>query len=346
MTTADRTSRARRTWRQRTGTAGIYATVFAVVGALVFAAILLYRRLSIPLADQITPHPILSSRPTTVPVWVDPVGLEVEALFGLRLVPLVAAVGLWVGSILVVALAAGLAWWWADESTSAPLPPVSRLGSLAVYALVTTGPLYVLVPWLQGLGSTISTDEISLLIGVSIVAAALWIGAVLVIASVSVRLGRDTSLWSIPLSRFEYMALYAGAVVVALLILAVGSWSTPRLDQVSWVGIGGAFGIVALFGIAGRLFVAPVAIIRDGRGPIDAARWSNESIADSGKTGEAVLFAFWVALFVRLAAHLSTVPSDPVAGLGLATVLGTAAVGSIHALKIASLYRDVHGAET
>ncbi|MCU4716582.1 hypothetical protein [Halapricum hydrolyticum] len=322
-------------------TVAIYAAVFAAVGALSFGTILAYRWLSIPLADRISVNFALSVRPTTIPVWVDPVGLVVGALFGLRPVPLVAAVGLWAGSIVGVALAAGLAWWWTDEGVSARMPPFSRLGYLVGYALLTTGPLYALVPWLRDLGTEVTETELALLIGVLIVATLLWIGAILVIALVSVGVGRDTSLWSMPLSRFEYAAIYAGAVVVALLVIALGSWSTPRLDQVSWTGIAGMFGIVAIVVVAGRLFVAPVTIIRDGRGPIEAIRWSNESIADRRLTGNTAVFVFVVAFLVRLNAYFVTVPSDPVAGLALATVVGTAAVGLIHASEMESVYRIV-----
>ena len=343
MTVAERANRDRRTWRQRARAIAMYVAIFAVAGTVAFAAILLYRQLSIPLADQITTHPVFSSRPTAVPVWVDPVGLEVEALFGLRLVPLVAAVGLWAGSIGAVALAAGLAWWWwSDKSTSARLPPLSRLGYLVVYALVTTGPLYVLVPWLRDLGSAISEPELGLLIGLAIVATALWAGAILVVTALdSTLFGRSTSLWSMPPSRLQHVVIYAGAVVAALLVFALGFLSTPRFDQISWVGLAGALGIVAIVVVSGQLFVAPVTIVRDGRGPIEAIRWSNASIADSGAMGEAILSVFSLSVFVRGAAHLTTVPADPIVGLALATIAGTAVVGSIHALQMASVYRTI-----
>lgn len=341
MTTAARSRRERRTWRQRASTAATYALVFAVVGVLAFGAILAYRQLSIPLADRIASSPILSVRPTTVPVWVDPVGLEGGALFGLRPVPLVAAVGLSVGPAVAVALAAGLGWWWTDRSSSGRLPPLARLGYLVGYAFVTTGPLYVLVPWLRDLESRIAQPELALLIGVAIIATGLWVGIVLVIAVASIQWGKAASLWSMPLSQFERAAIFAGTVVLALLVLAFGSWSTPRFGQVSWVGIAGVIGIVATILIAGRLFVAPVTIIRDGRGPIEAIRWSNESIADSGTTWKAVLIVFWVGVLVRWAATLATFPSDPVVGLALATVVGTALVGSLHAMAMARIYRDV-----
>jgi|GEM_PF-2744977 len=335
------TPRKRRTWRQRTGAVAVYTAIFTVVGTLSFGAILAYRRLSIPLADRISTNPILSVRPTMVPVWVDPVILEPAALFGLYPIPLVAAIGLWVGPVIAVTLGAGLVWWWSDPNTSARLPPLSRLGYLVGYAFVTVGVVHVLTPPLRELGTEISETELTLLIGVLIVATLLWIGIILAIALVSVWRGKDASLWSMPLSRFEYAAIYAGAIVVALLAMALGSWSTPRLEQVSWVGIAGALGIVAVVVVAGRLFVAPVTIIRDGRGPIEAIRWSNSSIANSGMTTRTVLIVFWVGVFVRWAAHLTTVASNPVVGLALATVVGTALVGSLHALLMVYVYRDV-----
>ena len=341
---ASHTPRKRRTWRQRTGTVAVYTAIFTVVGTLSFGAILAYRRLSIPLADRISTNPILSVRPTMVPVWVDPVILEPAALFGLYPIPLVAAIGLWVGSVIAVTLGAGLAWWWTDPNTSARLPPLSRLGYLVGYAFVTVAIVHVLAPPLRELGTEVSEAELTLLIGVPIIATLLWIGVtlgILAISLVSVRRGTDASLWSMSLSRFEYVAIYAGAIVVALLAMALGSWSTPRLAQVSWVGIAGVLGIVAVVVVAGRLFVAPVTIIRDGRGPIEAIRWSNTSIANSGMTTRTVLIVFWVGVFVRWAAHLTTVASNPVVGLALATVVGTALVGSLHALLMAYVYRDV-----
>jgi len=110
------------------------------------------------------------------------------------------------------------------------------------------------------------------------------------------------------------------------------SWEIAGRGIIGWIAL--AVGFVVL----GRLFVAPVTIVRDGRRPLAAIRWSNEQIAVHGLTRWTAPAVGLFGVFSHFGARLSTILADPFLGLVLSTVLGTGVVGLGHALAMDLAY--------
>jgi len=166
----------------------------------------------------------------------------------------------------------------------------------------------------------------------------LWTGAVVVMALASGFIwwhlegdeqssGRITALGR----RFGWTSVLAvGAIVVT-----VGT--TDLLYRLSVPRVLGEFVLAVAFG---RAFVAPVTIITDGRGPIEAIRWSNRAIGDAGKTSTTVGIVLVVAFF----RYFSTVLSGIFGSWGVlafSVIAGTALLGTVHAFAMLYIYNQV-----
>ncbi|QGN06383.1 hypothetical protein Hrd1104_03110 [Halorhabdus sp. CBA1104] len=136
----------------------------------------------------------------------------------------------------------------------------------------------------------------------------------------------------LPFSRFGYLCLY-GVVLAGLTDLL--SWEIAGLGTLRWIVL------AATLVVLGRLFVAPVTIVRDGRRPLAAIRWSNERVSDHGLTRWTAPAVGLLGALGHFTARLSTIPSDPFLGLVLATVIGTAILGLGHALAMDLVYWPV-----
>ena len=115
---------------------------FVTVGLVFVFSVDALGRLGIPLDDT-------AGRPafgwvSLLPHWLDPVALRPDALLGLRVPHLLAAVLLWLAPVCSVAVAAGLFWWWRDDSTTGTVPPLYRLGWLCLLAVCVQLSLTVL----------------------------------------------------------------------------------------------------------------------------------------------------------------------------------------------------------
>jgi len=236
---------------------------FIFVGASAFAAIYAIRRLSVPLADVAYQHrlPYFQFPITLFPHWVEPVTLQPEALFHLKLTVLIPAVMIWLTVIVVIAIASGAIWLWASDT-------------------IGEGQLFD--------GSRNTWWQLGCLSLFAIVVVAVTAGTAL--------LSRHPALW-----------------IVRTLLLAV---------------------------VFARVFVAPVAIVLDGRGPIEAIRWSNRAVGDAGGTVTVAVLVSLLA-FVR---YLATVPVSLLGGkivLAVTVIIGTALVGTLHALAMLYIYERV-----
>ncbi|WP_181686686.1 hypothetical protein [Halorhabdus salina] len=209
---------------------------------------------------------------------------------------------------------------------SIPLADLTRLSPLSLVKVPgmpqLVGPATLDPAAIGGLGPLVLLGTLGL-----------WSGAVL---SITVAAGlvwwwlaQTQTARRFPLTRFGYLCLY-GVVLTALTDLF--SWEIAGTGIVGWIAL------VAVLVVLGRLFVAPVTIVRDGRGPLAAIRWSNEQIGHHGLTRWTAPAVGLLGVLGHFAARLSTVPSDPFLGLVLSTVLGTAILGLGHALAMDLVY--------
>ncbi|QCC49991.1 hypothetical protein [Halapricum salinum] len=154
-------------------------------------------------------------------------------------------------------------------------------------------------------------------------------------------LDRDSGVLA-PLSRLGWLVAYGLAAVVLTVFgsdLLVGSLPAD------WAGLEWGWTLLLAL-VAGRLFVAPVAIVRDGRRPLDAVRWSIRSLAGVRWTVRCT----GLVLLLAFASRVVTAPfgalGGGLVGLALTVAVGTALVGSAHAYAMAFVYDLVAGNQT
>jgi hypothetical protein len=151
-------------------------------------------------------------------------------------------------------------------------------------------------------------------------------------------LDRDSGVLA-PLSRLGWLVAYGVGVVV---LTVFGSDLLVDSLPVDWAGLEWGWTLVLAL-VAGRLFVAPVAIVRDGRRPLEAIRWSIRSLAGLRWTVRCT----GLVLLLAFASRVVTAPfgalGGGLVGLALTVVVGTALVGSAHAYAMAFVYELVDG---
>jgi hypothetical protein len=145
-------------------------------------------------------------------------------------------------------------------------------------------------------------------------------------------LDRDTQTLVPPVDRVFWLVAYAVGLAVALGALE------PLLRGVTLPVV---LGTLALVVVLARLFVTPVTIVRDGRGPFEAIRWSNDAVGAASATPAMVLgvvgFALAYRLMILFAGFLFSAETTVLVSL----VLGTALVGTVHAGTMVWAYGKV-----
>lgn len=140
-----------------------------------------------------------------------------------------------------------------------------------------------------------------------------------------------------PLSRLGWLAGYGvGAVALTVFGTDLVVDSLPA----DWAGLEWGW-VLVLALVAGRVFVAPVTIVRDGRRPLAAIRWSVRSLGGVRWTVRCTGLVLGLAFASRLVTAPFGAFGGGLVGLSLTVVVGTALVGSAHAYAMAFVYRLV-----
>jgi len=178
-----------------------------------------------------------------------------------------------------------------------------------------------------------------------VVTVGLWLLAVLTVVTAA-----GLFWWSLdresgavpPLSSMGWLVGYGvGAVVLTVFggDLAVDSLPA-NLAGLEW-----AWTLVLAL-IAGRLFVAPVSIVLDGRRPLDAIHWSVRSLGGLRWTVRTTGLVLVLAYARRVVTAPFGVFGGGLVGLGATVVVGTALVGSVHAYAMLFVYNLVGDGRT
>jgi hypothetical protein len=210
------------------------------------------------------------------------------------------------------------------ETTYAPAFPY--LSFPISFAPTWVEPVTLRLPALQGLKPSYLVTTIGLwvvaTVAVTVAAGLLWWA-----------FGRESGVLP-PFSRLGWLTAYGVAAVVStsLAVELVAGLIPPAWTAMEW---GGGLGLAL---VAGRLFVAPVTIVLDGRRPLSAIRFSVRSLGGVRWT----LAATGLVLALAFARHLVTAPFGAFGGgrlgLSLTIVVGTAIVGSAHAFAMYFVY--------
>ncbi|MCU4716585.1 hypothetical protein [Halapricum hydrolyticum] len=164
----------------------------------------------------------------------------------------------------------------------------------------------------------------------------------LAFATVAWRTAPETTGWLPPVRRLLWLGTFVTVAIVA---------SVPAL--VAWLPVTGRLTSTLLTALLAyflaRLFAAPVSIVRDGRDPLAAIRWSwgvSRKIPGSWGVSKGVPEIALIIFFVALTQYwLSGLPWFALLGDSTATVVGTAVgttvFGSVFAAVMCATYDSV-----
>lgn len=173
-----------------------------------------------------------------------------------------------------------------------------------------------------------------------------------------------------PLVLAGAVGLWALALLAVTVAAAVVWWWTSedangtlppltrlvRLGSFALIAAGAAFAVedlVAGYGVltwgtmllvafaAARLWLAPVAVVLDGRGPLAAVRWSDAAVAETSGTLPALGLVVGIAALRYATVFLSGFLPAPTVAAPLVTVVGTTVFGWLHAASMRWLYGSV-----